>query len=217
LSGFGNELSSEDPRCPGALPAGRNNPQRCPYNLYAEQLSGTAFTGERRNRERERKNVQLKLHHFLLRFLRAVPRKSNQRSWLYRIRPSVQHQPFQPLGDAPAFGADWEGRKPNPNQVKDPIRSRLSFSFFTPSKIRWKPFDLPSAAKVDFVSGLRCLAGSGHPRAREGLSLLIYACNDDMRDKCEYVPSFSSAVMRQKSVGDKEHRTVAFAHNALFL
>ncbi|GLH13956.1 Homogentisate 1,2-dioxygenase, partial [Gryllus bimaculatus] len=43
-SGFGNEFASEDPRCPGALPKGQNNPQRCPYGLYAEQLSGTAFT-----------------------------------------------------------------------------------------------------------------------------------------------------------------------------
>jgi homogentisate 1,2-dioxygenase len=45
LSGFGNEFVSEDPRCPGSLPRGQNNPQKCPYGLYAEQLSGTAFTG----------------------------------------------------------------------------------------------------------------------------------------------------------------------------
>ncbi|MFN7212301.1 MAG: homogentisate 1,2-dioxygenase, partial [Lysobacteraceae bacterium] len=40
-SGFGNEFASE--ALPGALPVGRNSPQRCPYGLYAEQLSGTAF------------------------------------------------------------------------------------------------------------------------------------------------------------------------------
>jgi homogentisate 1,2-dioxygenase len=45
LSGFGSEFASEDPRCPGSLPIGQNNPQKCPYGLYAEQLSGTAFTG----------------------------------------------------------------------------------------------------------------------------------------------------------------------------
>merc|ERR1712004_530028 len=56
-SGFGNEFASCDPRCPGALPEGQNNPQRCKYGLYAEQLSGTAFT---------------------------APRKSNQRSWLWK-------------------------------------------------------------------------------------------------------------------------------------
>jgi homogentisate 1,2-dioxygenase len=45
LSGFGSEFVSEDPRCPGSLPIGQNSPQKCPYGLYAEQLSGTAFTG----------------------------------------------------------------------------------------------------------------------------------------------------------------------------
>ena len=68
-SGFGNEFASEDARCPGALPAGRNNPQRAAHGLYAEQLSGTAFT---------------------------APRETNQRSWLYRILPAVKHQPFKP-------------------------------------------------------------------------------------------------------------------------
>ena len=56
-------------RWPGALPA-QNSPQRCPYGLYAEQLSGTAFT---------------------------APRTANRRSWLYRIRPAVAHRPFQPI------------------------------------------------------------------------------------------------------------------------
>lgn len=60
LSGFGNEHATE--ALPGALPAGRNSPQRPPYGLYAEQFSGTAFT---------------------------APRAENRRSWLYRIRPSV--------------------------------------------------------------------------------------------------------------------------------
>lgn len=67
-SGFGNEHASE--ALPGALPVGRFSPQRCPYGLYAEKLSGTAFT---------------------------VPRAANLRTWLYRIRPSVTHGPFRPL------------------------------------------------------------------------------------------------------------------------
>ncbi|MFD4479019.1 homogentisate 1,2-dioxygenase [Streptomyces sp. NPDC058471] len=65
LSGFGNEHSSE--AVPGALPHGRNSPQRAPLGLYAEQLSGTAFT---------------------------EPRAHNRRSWLYRIRPSAAHPAF---------------------------------------------------------------------------------------------------------------------------
>ena len=73
-SGFGNEFASEDPRCPGSLPHGQNNPQKCEYGLYAEQLSGTAFT---------------------------APRLSNQRSWLYRMVPSVKHKPFEPYPHIP--------------------------------------------------------------------------------------------------------------------
>ena len=66
LHGFGNEFSSE--ALAGALPSEQNSPQQCPYGLYAEQFSGTAFTAQR--------------------YL-------NRRSWLYRIRPSSMHQPFE--------------------------------------------------------------------------------------------------------------------------
>jgi len=63
--GFGNEFATE--ALPGALPIGRNSPQKCAYGLYNEQLSGTAFT---------------------------APRESNRRTWLYRIRPAAMHRPF---------------------------------------------------------------------------------------------------------------------------
>ncbi|KAL0353804.1 UNVERIFIED_CONTAM: Homogentisate 1,2-dioxygenase [Sesamum angustifolium] len=66
-SGFGNHFSSE--AIAGALPLGQNSPLACPYGLYAEQISGTSFTS---------------------------PRKFNQRSWLYRVKPSVTHEPFKP-------------------------------------------------------------------------------------------------------------------------
>ncbi|KAJ1980444.1 hypothetical protein H4R34_002451 [Dimargaris verticillata] len=72
LAGFGNHFSSE--ALPGALPANQNTPQNCPYGLYAEQLSGTAFTS---------------------------PRQENRRTWLYRVLPSACHQP---LVKAPADG-----------------------------------------------------------------------------------------------------------------
>lgn len=62
MTGFGNEFATE--AFPGALPKRQNSPQHCPYGLYAEQISGTAFT---------------------------APRAVNARSWLYRIRPSVRH------------------------------------------------------------------------------------------------------------------------------
>src|SRR5690606_3406718 len=71
-SGFGNEYATE--AVPGALPQGRNSPQRAPFDLYPELISGTAFT---------------------------APRHENRRSWLYRRQPSVvtgRYQPYaQPL------------------------------------------------------------------------------------------------------------------------
>jgi homogentisate 1,2-dioxygenase len=79
LSGFGNEFATE--AVPGALPIGRNSPQRAPFDLYAELLSGTAFT---------------------------APRAANRRTWLYRRQPSVvtgAYQPYeQPLWTTGAAG-----------------------------------------------------------------------------------------------------------------
>uniref|UniRef100_A0A8C7RJM7 Homogentisate 1,2-dioxygenase n=1 Tax=Oncorhynchus mykiss TaxID=8022 RepID=A0A8C7RJM7_ONCMY len=90
LSGFGNEFSSEDPRCPGSLPEGQNNPQVCPYGLYAEQLSGSAFT---------------------------CPRPTNKRSWLYRILPSVRHKPYTAM-HCGNLTEKWDEVEPDPNQLR---------------------------------------------------------------------------------------------------
>lgn len=68
LHGFGNEHQTE--ALPGALPVGQFNPQHCPYQLYAEQLSSTAFTS---------------------------PRQHNRRSWLYRLLPSIAMGDFQAI------------------------------------------------------------------------------------------------------------------------
>jgi len=92
LSGFGNEHASE--ALPGALPEGRNSPQRVPYGLYAEQISGTAFT---------------------------APRHVNRRSWLYRLRPSAMHQPFVALANT-RFHNRFEEAPATPNQLRwDPL------------------------------------------------------------------------------------------------
>jgi len=90
LSGFGSDLTSEDPRCANSLPWGQNNPQVCPYGLYAEQLSGTAFT---------------------------APREHNRRSWFYRIRPSAVHLPFKAINNGD-ITHDWDDSEPNPNQMR---------------------------------------------------------------------------------------------------
>jgi homogentisate 1,2-dioxygenase len=87
LSGFGNEFATE--ALPGALPQHRNSPQQVAYGLYAEQLSGTAFT---------------------------APRSHNRRSWLYRIRPAAVHGSFVPL-DAPRLVSRFDNAAP-PNQLR---------------------------------------------------------------------------------------------------
>src|SRR6201997_4553861 len=87
-NGFGNEFGTE--ALVGALPEGRNSPQRGPYGLYAEQFSGTAFT---------------------------APRHSNRRSWLYRIRPAVACGAFEPL-EAGRITSDFSECEPSPNQLR---------------------------------------------------------------------------------------------------
>lgn len=89
LSGFGNEHSSE--AVPGALPHGRNSPQRAPLGLYAEQLSGTAFT---------------------------EPRHSNRRSWLYRIRPSAAHPAFARIDNGTLSSAPFADGPADPNRLR---------------------------------------------------------------------------------------------------
>ncbi|MEH0543392.1 homogentisate 1,2-dioxygenase [Streptomyces sp. B21-105] len=93
LRGFGNEHSSE--AVPGALPEGRNSPQRAPLGLYAEQLSGTAFT---------------------------EPRAHNRRSWLYRIRPSAAHPAFTRAPDGALRTGPFTQTVADPNRLRwDPL------------------------------------------------------------------------------------------------
>jgi homogentisate 1,2-dioxygenase len=92
-SGFGNEFASES--VAGALPAGRNSPQQAPLGLYAEQLSGTAFT---------------------------QPRSVSQRSWLYRILPSAKHAPFRRIGNGNLRATPFDELEPDPNRLRwDPL------------------------------------------------------------------------------------------------
>lgn len=87
-TGFGNDFATE--ALPGALPPIGNSPQRCPYGLYAEQFSSTAFT---------------------------APRHANRRSWLYRIRPAAVHEPFQRI-DPGLVTANFEIARVSPNQLR---------------------------------------------------------------------------------------------------
>ncbi|MBC7705182.1 MAG: homogentisate 1,2-dioxygenase [Rhodoferax sp.] len=136
-SGFGNEFATE--ALPGALPVGRNSPQRCAYGLYAEQLSGTSFT---------------------------APRADNRRSWLYRIRPSAMHRPFERI-DAGRLTSDFDMAPASPNQL------------------RWNALPMPTA-QTDFVQGLVTMAGNGDPRAQTGAGVHLYAANMSMHKKAFY-------------------------------
>ena len=92
-AGFRNHVVSE--ALPNALPEGQNSPQNCPYGLYAEQLSGTAFT---------------------------VPRDHNLRSWLYRIRPSVTQSGYRRVSVGSIATAPFNTFVPDPNQMRwDPL------------------------------------------------------------------------------------------------
>ncbi|WP_375286298.1 homogentisate 1,2-dioxygenase [Sphingomonas sp.] len=94
LPGFGNHVSTE--AVPGALPIGRNSPQKPPFGLYAEQLSGTAFT---------------------------APRQENRRAWLYRLRPTAQHPAFTPYQGAKLLrSGPFSEAPPSPNRMRwDPL------------------------------------------------------------------------------------------------
>jgi homogentisate 1,2-dioxygenase len=140
MPGFANEFESE--ALPGALPVGQNSPQDCAYGLYAEQLSGSAFT---------------------------APRGVNQRSWLYRIRPSVLHarrfkkieQPF------------WR-TAPDRHVHERPI-----------DQYRWSPPSLPDA-ELNFVTGVRTMTTAGDADSRTGMSASFYFVTQTMKDEFFY-------------------------------
>lgn len=130
--GFGNHFATE--ALPNALPQGQNSPQRPPYGLIAELLSGTAFT---------------------------VKRAENQRSWFYRIRPSVLHGAFTKVSH-------------------DLLKTGAIREVVTPAaQLRWNPLPIPEA-KQDFVQGLVTIAANGDADAGQGNAVHLYACNQSM-------------------------------------
>lgn len=107
-SGFGNEFATE--ALPGALPVGRNSPQKCPYGLYAEQISGTAFT---------------------------APWRDNRRTWLYRIVPSARHLPFERM-DNGRITSDFAHLEAPPNQMRwDPLPPPAEPTDFVEGLVTW--------------------------------------------------------------------------------
>ncbi len=138
--GFGNDFETE--ALPGALPQGQNSPQRLAYGLYAEQLSGSPFT---------------------------APRGRNERSWLYRMRPSVSHIRRFKRTDFPFW-------KSAPNIVDHP---------FALGPLRWDPIPFPSD-DVTFLSGLRTITTAGDVHTQVGMAAHIYFVTAAMTDTYFY-------------------------------
>ena len=110
LTGFGNHFESQ--ALPGSLPKGQNNPKQSPFGLIPEQISGTAFTMER---------------------------SVNLRSWLYKIRPSAVHGPWE--GFKQSF---WQTRFTEPGKT-------------SPAQMRWMPPPSP-VEDLDFIQGVKTMA-----------------------------------------------------------
>ena len=138
MSGFGNEFATE--AVPGALPQGQNSPQKPAFGLYAEQINGTAFT---------------------------APRGQNKRSWMYRIRPSVVHKPYERIDNGMLRSTPFSEVETTPNQL------------------RWSPVAIPDE-HTTFVQGLRTMGGNGDLAAHSGVAIHVYVCNTPMTDTFFY-------------------------------
>ncbi len=124
MSGFGNSFETE--ALPGALPIGRNSPQKINYGLYAEQLSGSPFT---------------------------APQATNERSWLYRISPSVRH-------------AGHFTRMDNGLIRTAPVREESELPI---GQLRWGPLPMPERP-VTFVTGLATITTAGDADTQVGMA-----------------------------------------------
>ncbi len=152
MPGFGNDFETE--ALPGALPVGRNSPRRAPYGLYAEQLSGSPFT---------------------------APRGALERSWLYRIRPSVKHVRRFDKIDMP----HW---KTAPHIVPDVISL---------GQYRWNPTPFP-VESLTFITGMRTMTTAGDVGTQVGMASHIYLANRDMGDEYFYSADSELLVVPQK-------------------
>ncbi|MDQ7777590.1 homogentisate 1,2-dioxygenase [Paracoccus aminovorans] len=137
MPGFGNDFETE--ALPGALPQGQNSPQKCNYGLYAEQLSGTAFT---------------------------APRGQNERTWCYRIRPSVHH-----TGRFAPIALPYWKTAPN---VRDDIVSLGQY--------RWDPIPLPEQA-LTWITGMRTMTTAGDVNIQVGMASHVYLVTQSMQDE----------------------------------
>lgn len=137
MPGFGNDFETE--ALPDALPQGQNSPQKCNYGLYAEQLSGSAFTQER-----------------------------PERTWCYRIRPSVKHNGRYAPIDVPLW-------KSAPHVVPG-VQSL--------GQRRWDPIPLPATADaLTWITGMRTVSTAGDVGTQTGMASHVYLVTQSMKDE----------------------------------
>ena len=149
MPGFGNDFETE--ALPDALPQGQNSPQKCNYGLYAEQLSGTAFT---------------------------APRGQNERTWCYRIRPSVKHTSRFTKIDMPYW-------KSAPNVLPDVISL---------GQYRWDPVPMPAEGHdYTWITGMRTVTTAGDVNTQVGMASHVYLVTASMQD--EYFFSADSELL----------------------
>ncbi|MGR3503705.1 homogentisate 1,2-dioxygenase [Pseudaestuariivita sp.] len=138
MPGWGNDFETE--ALPDALPQGMNSPQKCAYGLYAEQLSGTAFTDVR-----------------------------PERTWCYRIRPSVKHSGRYRAIDVPY----WKSAPHVPENVT------------SLGQYRWNPVP-HTEAPLTWLTGMRTMTTAGDVNTQTGMAAHIYLVTQSMVDSYFY-------------------------------
>ena len=151
MSGFGNSFETE--ALPGALPVGRNSPQKVNYGLYAEQLSGSPFT---------------------------APQATNQRSWLYRIRPSVKH-----TGRYRKVDRGLIRTAPDREENDLPI-----------GQLRWSPIPIPDEP-LTFVTGLRTITTAGDSDTQAGMATHVALVTRSMANEYFFTADGEMLVVAQ--------------------
>ena len=152
MPGFGNDFETES--LEGALPEGQNSPQRCNYGLYGEQLSGTAFT---------------------------APQAQNERTWCYRIRPSVKH-------------ANRYEKIQNPYWISAP---NIDQDIVSLGQYRWDPVP-HSDLSLNWITGMRTMTTAGDVNTQVGMAAHIYLVNTSMIDDYFYSADSELLVVPQE-------------------